>query len=74
MMSLTEYLFDNPRQVYEPALTMLATKRIADAKKLLKKLAKLRNDASEEELVALVHRYQKVEKAIQTWMLIAEME
>ncbi len=74
MMNLTEYLFDNPRQVYEPELTMLATKRIADAKKLLKKLAKLRDSASEKELVALVYRYQKVEKAIRVWESIMEVE
>ena len=66
-MKTTEYLFGKPNSAYMPCIEELATQRIADAKQLLKKLSRQRNAATPDELLALVHRYQKVEKAVLWW-------
>jgi hypothetical protein len=71
----TEYLFDNPRAVYEPELSMLCKARIRDARYLLKKLSKLRDTLpSGEERDALMERYQAVEEALRRWETISEEE
>ena len=64
----TEYLFDNPRVIYEPELTMLCKARIRDARSLLKKLSRLRDTLPlGDKKNALVERYQAVEKALRLW-------
>ena len=71
----TDYLFDNPRYVYEPELTMLCKARIRDARSLLKKLSRLRDTLPlGEEKDALIERYQAVEKALRHWESINEEE
>ncbi len=65
MKHTTEYLFDKPRSTYEPALTILAKMKIADGKKLLKKLAKRRAEGVLEP--DDVVRYTNVEASVNWW-------
>ena len=75
MKHSTEYLFDNPRSVYEPELTMLCKARIRDARSLLKKLSKLRDTLPlGDEKDALIERYKTVEKALRHWEEIESEE
>ena len=71
----TEYLFDNPRAVYEPELTMLCNARIRDARALLRKLSKLRDSTPiGPKKDKLIERYQAVEKAKNLWTDLLEEE
>ncbi len=67
MKNTTEYLFDRPAETYEPHLTILASRRVADATVLLSKLAGLRETTAPEDMDALIERYQAVEKAKLWW-------
>ena len=74
-MTKTEYLFGNPKEVYEPCLSMLVKQRLRDARVVLYEIAKEKlTPKTEEEMDALILRYKKVEEAIDTWEKIAEME
>lgn len=67
-MKRTDYLFDQPRSKYEPEITELATKRVADAKTLLAKLSRDKNgDLSHEEMDAIIQRYIQVADAKRFW-------
>ncbi len=63
----TKYLFNRSRDSYEPHLTILASRRVIDAKLLLKELSKQRDIVTKEELPVLIKRYQDVEKALEFW-------
>jgi len=69
-MKSTIYLFDKPRETYEPMITILASRRIADATILLAKIARLKDEATSDELDALIKRYQAVEKSKAFWQSI----
>ena len=74
-ISKTEYLFGNPKEVYEPCLSILVKQRLRDARAVLYEIAKEKlTPKTEEEMDALILRYKKVEDAIETWEKIAEME
>lgn len=78
MIKSTKYLFDKPRSEYEPELTILAKKRIKDAKELIKKLAKNRDELMEilpeEDQKKYIKRYKEVEKSLNWWRNILEEE
>lgn len=76
MKHTTEYLFDKPRSEYEPELTRLATKRVKDAKSLLKTLAAAKNNryVRPDIMEEIIERYQAVEKALDWWRKILEEE
>ena len=74
MKHTTEYLFDKPRSAYEPCITILASRRIIDAKALMYKLAKLKENATKEELPELLERYQAAEEALDWWRTIFQEE
>lgn len=61
----THFLFDQPRSRYEPWLTILANKRIADGQALLKKLAKTKKQSD-------IPRYEAVEKSVNWWKEILD--
>ena len=74
-MTKTEYLFGNPKEVYEPCLSMLVEQRLRDARAVLRDIAIHRQKVNtQEEMDALILRYKKVEEAIRVWEKIAEME
>ncbi len=74
-MKSTQYTFDQPRRRYEPELTIVATKRIADAQLLMKRLVGLRDAAkSTEEFESLVERYETAKQARNWWLEILEEE
>ena len=74
-MTKTEYLFGNPKEVYEPCLSMLVEQRLRDARAVLRDIALQRQKVNtQEEMDALILRYKKVEEAIRVWSSIAEME
>ncbi len=70
MKHSTEYLFDQPRERYEPALTILANMKIADGRALMKKLAKKRADKKLEP--GDVDRYIKAEESVNWWKEIRD--
>ena len=69
-MLQTEYLFGREREAYEPHITIVAARRISDAKGLLKKLSKERDTTDNPE--ALLERYQAVEHALLHWQNIKD--
>ena len=70
MKHSSEYLFGRNRDAYEPCLTVLASRRLVDAKILLKQLSKERDTT--DDIEALIQRYQDVERAIEHWTDILE--
>jgi len=67
MKHTTEYLFDKPRSAYEPNLTILASRRITDAKALLHKLAQERKVTPINKMQPLIERYEATEQALNWW-------
>jgi len=67
MKHSTEYLFDRPRDDYEPVITILAKMRIDDGRKLMSKLSRQRDNPPHDDMVALINRYQAVEKSVEWW-------
>jgi len=72
MKHTTEYLFDKPKSAYEPNLTILASRRVADAKALLYKLAQERKITPIDQMQPLIERYEAVEQALNWWKQIKE--
>ena len=72
MRHSTEYLFGKPRSVYEPHLSLLAKRKIIDAKFVLQEISKSKDTVPKEEIPALIERYQAVEKAKEHWEAILE--
>ena len=68
-MKTTEYLFDEPREFFEPETTALATKRIKAARKLMKRISSKKDNPklSTAELDALATRYEAAEDAVAWW-------
>lgn len=67
MKHSTQYLFDVPRSMYEPELTLLATRKIVDGRKLLKKIARLKNYKC-YDIDKLMDRYEATQKAVVHWV------
>ncbi len=65
MKHSTEYLFDVPRNFFEPALTILAKLKIQTGRALMKKLAKRRADNELEP--GDIDRYIKAEESVIWW-------
>ena len=72
MRHSTEYLFGKPRNAYEPHLSLLAKRKIIDAKFVLQEISKSKDTVPKEEIPALIERYQAVEKAKEHWEAILE--
>ena len=70
MRHSTEYLFGKPRSAYEPHLSLLAKRKIIDAKFVLQEISKSKDTVPKEEIPALIERYQAVEKAKEHWEAI----
>ena len=73
MKHSTQYLFDAPRSAYEPELTLLATRKIADGEKLLKKIARLKSYKC-YDVDKLIDRYKATRKAVEHWVNQLEEE
>ena len=68
MKNSTMYLFDRPKSAYQPHVTILASRRIADGKILMKKLAKEKNLLlKQSEIDVLIERYQATADAVKHW-------
>ena len=75
MKHSTEYLFDRPRSAYEPHVTILASRRIADGKILMKKLSKEKNFLlKQSEIDVLIERYDAADEAVKHWQKILDEE
>jgi len=75
MKHTTEYLFGRPRSAYEPHVTILAKRRITDAKILMKRLSKEKNmTLKQSEIDKLIERYQAAEEAVKHWTKILNEE
>ena len=75
MKYTTEYLFDKPRSAYEPEITVLATKRIADASKLMKRLSHEKNDIPIGDAGLMdecIGRYMAASEARDWWQKVLE--
>ena len=74
MKHTTQYLFGKPRSAYEPHITILAKRRVMDARFVMKELSHAKNTASPEEIPAMVERYLAVEESVKWWEAILEEE
>ena len=71
-------LFGYPRSRYEPELTILAEKRIADGREFLKEYASIRKagfpQMNQFDIDNLLSAYTKTSTAINFWQKILEEE
>ena len=74
MKHTTQYLFGKPRSAYEPHITILAKRRVMDARFVMKELSKLKNTSAPEDIPALIERYLAVEESVKWWEAILEEE
>jgi len=70
----TQYLFNVPREYFEPEMTILAEKKIAKAKEFMQKIAQEKYTATIQELPALAERYMRAEEAYKHWVKLLEEE
>jgi len=71
-MTRTEYLFGRTKDAYQPHVTILASRRIADATILMKQLSEMRETVSKEELPEVIERYMAAHKGREFWQEILD--